>query len=115
MCLKLGRSGNEPLEKAIEAFLKEGLLRVANLQEKMDAKFKLTDLKPLLKTRNLPVTGKKNLLIDRLIQADREAIESLVTDVNVLICSDKGKLIAEDYLKKNGKLGLQQKRQSFLL
>lgn len=97
---------NEPIEKVIKTFLKDGLLREADLQEKINAKFKVKDLKSLLKTRNLPVTGKKALLIERLIQADKGGMEYLVSGIDVLICSDKGEQIAEEYLEKEREIRL---------
>lgn len=107
---------NEPSEKAIETFLKEDLLRNGAIQEKIELKFKVIDLKSLLKERNLPINGKKSQLIERLIQNDKEKMESLVSDVEIIICSEKGKLIAEEYLEKEkeNKLAIEQKVRSLI-
>lgn len=106
----------EPSENVIETFLKEGLLREGNLQEKMESKFSVNDLKVFSRVRDLPVTGKKSLLIERLIQADKKEMESFVENENIIICSDKGKLIAEEYLAKEKEIRLaaEQKVLSYL-
>jgi hypothetical protein len=90
----------EKTPKIIKLFLDEGLLRKGELNEKMDAKFKGSDLKSLLKERNLPVTGKKSILIEKLLQSDREGMNNLLQNFDTIICTEKGKSIADDFLKK---------------
>ncbi|HNW79887.1 MAG TPA: SAP domain-containing protein [Methanoregulaceae archaeon] len=91
---------HQPSEEAIETLLEEGLLREASLQEKIDCQFYLNELKSMLKEKKLPTSGKKALLIERLITADESGMKSLVGGESILICSEKGRLIAEEYLER---------------
>jgi len=85
-------------------FIDERLVRKGDLNEKMEAKFKVSDLKSLSKERNLPSTGKKAALIDRLIQSDRLGMESLVSNIEILTCTDDGRAIAEEFITREEEL-----------
>ena len=65
----------------------------------MEYKFKIPDLKKLCAEKGLPVSGKKADLINRLINSDEEGMQREVSDLNVVVCSDKGKLIAQFHLE----------------
>ncbi len=89
--------GESP-EQAIKRFIDEGMLVQADLNAQLDYKFKVTELKGMLKQRGLPVSGRKEDLIHRLIQAGPEAMRGVVTGMTILLCSERGREIAEQYL-----------------
>ncbi len=60
-------------DRALDGFLRAGLLRPASLAAKIDATQRVADLKPLLAERSLKVSGKKAELIERLLAAMGEA------------------------------------------
>lgn len=87
----------EDIQKAVKRFLQEGFLIEADLAGKLDARLKVTELKDLLKQRGLKVSGRKSDLIQRLIDHDQQGMEHIIRGIRVLICSDEGRRIAEDY------------------
>jgi hypothetical protein len=89
--------GESP-RKTIERFLAEGLLEQADLAERIGCKFKVNDLKTVAKQHSLPVSGRKDDLIARLIQADPAGIKEALADCTVLRCSERGRTISEQYL-----------------
>ena len=88
----------EDPKQAIKRFLDEGMSVEADLSARLDYKFKVTELKNLLKVRGLPVSGRKNDLIQRLIQADSKGMKQAVAGLVVLLCSERGQEIAEQFL-----------------
>jgi hypothetical protein len=62
----------ENATQAIKHFIDEGILLKADLEGLLDYKFKITELKNMLKERGLKVSGRKDELITRLIQVDPE-------------------------------------------
>lgn len=88
----------ENAKQAIKRFLDEGMLLQANLEGQLDYKFKATELKNMLKERGLKVSGRKDELITRLIQADPENMKKSVQGTTIVLCSEKGRVIAEQYL-----------------
>ena len=88
----------ENAKQAIKRFLDEGMLLQANLEGQLDYKFKATELKNMLKERGLTVSGRKEELISRLIQADPENMKKSVKGITIVLCSEQGREIAEQYL-----------------
>jgi len=88
----------EAPSKAINRFIGEGMLKDADNAKSLEWKYKIPDLKKMLKGRNLSVSGNKGDLILRLIKADPNGMKEDVSGLNVLICSEKGRKIADDYL-----------------
>jgi hypothetical protein len=88
----------ETADAAIETFLQMGWLVPAPLPEKLDYRFKATELKPFLKERGLKVSGRKLELIDRLIATGDAQIEALVAELDIHRCSAAGRTAAEKYL-----------------
>jgi len=70
--------GEDP-QKAIQSFLDAGLLVHADLGEYLAYKFKVTELKSMLKQRSLPTSGRKSDLVSRLVQADPEWMQEAAT------------------------------------
>ncbi len=100
--------GEQP-EKAARRLLSEGALIRASLREHLAYKFKVPELKEMLKRLGLPSSGRKSNLIMRLIQSNREDMKQAVTDITVLKCSEQGQIIAEQYLTDNGEMIVQHK------
>lgn len=88
----------ETVPQAVSGFIAAMLIEPVSVQEKLDAKFGLANLKQMLKEKGLPVSGKKIDLIERLISADQTAMAMSVTDLQIFRCSEKGRKLVEDYL-----------------
>lgn len=95
----------EPPQKAVGRFVQDGVLEEADLHTRLAYKCKLPDLKAMLRERSLPVSGKKDDLIDRLIAADLPGMNQVVSGERILQCTVAGQEIAERYLA-----GERQKR-----
>jgi hypothetical protein len=89
---------SEEPEGAIRRFAKEGLLLPPSLAELIDFKFKASELKDLLRARHLKVSGRKEELLDRLIQADSRGMERATNGTELLKCSPEAAQVVEDYL-----------------
>lgn len=83
----------------IRRFIEAGYLVRPNLYALMEYKFKIPDLKRLCADRNLPVSGKKSDLINRLILADMVSMQTEVDDLQIFVCSDQGKPLAQAHLE----------------
>lgn len=89
----------EPPGKAVERFVKEGAVGQASLPAKLDYKYKVADLKRMANERGLTTSGRKAGLIERLIQSSAQEMQAFVKEVNVLLCTEQGRTIAERYLE----------------
>jgi len=100
----------ETPSKAINRFLREGMLKHTDTARSLEWKYKVPDLKKMLKEHNLPVSGKKVDLILRLIETDPNGMKAYVSGLKVLICSEQGHQIANDYLtiEKEKRLNVEQ-------
>ena len=74
--------GEHP-KKAINRFFKEGMLDRADLINSLAWRFRVTDLKKMLKERNLPISGNKSKLILRLIESDPNGMKAYVSGLKV--------------------------------
>jgi hypothetical protein len=88
----------EAPKKAVKRFVDEGLLEQASLSGLLDYKYKVSDLKSMLKQRGLPVSGRKVELIERLVEADPDGMQKAVRGLSVLQCTERGRASAEEYL-----------------
>jgi hypothetical protein len=88
----------EAPSKAINRFLDEGMLKNADIAKSLEWKYKITDLKRMLKERSLRMSGNKDDLILRLIETDPNGMKENVSGSNVLICSEQCRKIVDDYL-----------------
>ncbi len=89
--------GEHP-RKAIQRFIDEGLLEPVELPELLARCYKVVDLQEMLKQRGLSTSGRKDDLINRLIEADPEGMRRAVAGVTLLKCSQQGRQLAEEYL-----------------
>lgn len=94
---------NEALKEhsldAIQRFIEEGYLVRPDIGTLMNYKLIIPDLKKLCADRGLPVSGKKADLINRLITADELGMQRELSELKVVMCSEKGKLLAQAYLE----------------
>lgn len=88
----------ETPEQAIKRFKNEGVLVTPGLSEHLACKYRVSELQPMLKQRGLPVSGRKDDLISRLIEADPRGMKKAVAGLRLLQCSDRGQEIASQYL-----------------
>lgn len=86
-------------KKSIQRFVNEKYLVKPDLPGLLEFKFKLTEIKHLCKKYGLIVSGKKDELIERLIESHPEEISKLVIDLDILVCSDIGHLLVDPFIK----------------
>lgn len=75
------------------------------MENVLSYKYKVSELKDLLKQRGLPVSGRKDDMIKRLITADPAGMKKTVAGLTILQCVQRGKELSEKYL-----LNEQEKR-----
>src|SRR5262245_41868035 len=90
---------NEKPAKAIDQFHKEGVLETAGLRELIDYKFKASDLKLMLKEKRLKISGRKEELIQRLIENDEQSMRDATNGLVLYRCTPEGIQLAEHYLE----------------
>lgn len=88
----------EDPRKAIKRFHDEGMIESADLSARLGYKYKVSELKDLLKERELSVSGRKADLIERLLEADPGNMRKSVKNLNLLQCTDNGHVLVEKYL-----------------
>ena len=88
----------EPSKQAIQRFLKEGMLINADLSDRLSYKYKVSELKDMLKQRGLSASGRKDEMIQRLAQADTNGMREAIAELTLLKCTQRGQEIAEQYL-----------------
>lgn len=91
--------GNPPTQ-VFRRFLSDGLVERATLSEHLSHRYKVSDLKELLKQYGLSVSGRKTELVARLIQHDVQSAREAVKDLMVFQCTEQGRNIAEKYLTR---------------
>lgn len=89
---------NEKPLKAIEQFLEDGVLEPAGLRELVDYKFKVSDLKLMIKERGLKVSGRKEELVQRIIDNDPKAMREATKELELHRCTAEGMKLVEHYL-----------------
>lgn len=97
----------EDVNKAIKRFLDEGVIRPEeSLEGAIEYRFKVSEIKEMLKKRGLTTSGNKADLTDRLVEADPIGMKQTVVGIKLVKCSEEGRIIAEQYLAFE-----QQKRE----
>lgn len=87
-------------KEAIQRFVEDKMLEPASLAELVDFKFKASELKDMLKARQLKVSGRKPELIARLVESDMEGMVAATSDVQLLRCTPEAARIAEKYVAR---------------
>ncbi len=88
----------EPPKHAIERFIKGGLIEEPNLIGTLSGGFFGNELKDMLKKRGLPVSGQKDEMIQRLVDADPNHMKKIAAGLTVLVCTQHGKELADEYI-----------------
>lgn len=88
----------EPPQKAIKRMMDQKMLIRGNLAELIDTTYKVPQIKEMLAQRNLSVIGRKDQLISRLIMADAQSMEKITEDIQVYVCTEKGRQTARQFL-----------------
>lgn len=81
----------------VQRFVHDGLLESADLAGRLSYKLKASDLKRLLKERGMAVSGRKDALIARLIQASEEDMKRIVGESPIFGCTKQGQILVEHY------------------
>ena len=82
----------EHYQDAVDRFVSEGLLRLIEGTDYIELVAKVPDLKAILKSKNLPVSGSKTQLLDRIIGAiSVKEICSFLPQTNIYILTESGK------------------------
>jgi hypothetical protein len=107
----------EAPQEAIERFVDEGVLEIADVETVVSHKYKVSDLKSLLKQRGLAVSGTKDELTKRILQADETGMSKLCAGIRLLICTQAGLEIAQQYLdsEKQKRLQVEEQVMSYLV
>lgn len=108
---------NEAPQKAIQRFVGEGMLETADLETVVSYKYKVSDLKSLLKQRGLAVSGTKDELVKRILQADEAGMARITSGMRLLTCTQTGRETAQQYLdsEKEKHLQVEQKVIGYLV
>lgn len=77
--------------------IERGDIALSSLDRRIEATYRIKDIKPILKERGLPVSGKKALLVQRLVDSGFEPDENVP---EVYECTDSGKAKALDWANR---------------
>lgn len=102
-----------PPKQVIRRFLSENLIEQVDLPEFPNYKYKVSDLKSILRELGLPVSGRKSELIQRLIENDPHGAEDMVRGLEIVQCTEKGRRIAERYLAQEAQKRASVEDQTF--
>lgn len=87
--------------KAIDRFIKEGMLKLASLSDHLEHKFKAAELKAMLKSKALKTSGRKEELIYRLIENDRQGMEDAARGLDIYRATSEGAKLAQEYVDED--------------
>lgn len=109
---------SENPKKSLNNFIKDGLLIPADTKSIFNLQFTLPELKEICRKHNLPVSGRKNIIIDRVFDGiPNNQLSNMITIMDAYICSDKSRGIAENFqTKENDRRNLaEQQTYTFLI
>lgn len=105
----------EPPQKVIDRFVAVQWLVPASLVACIEHMFTASSLHDLLKDRGLKVSGRKAVLIDRLVAADRDGMEKAVSHADLLEVAPSIRLIVEGFVAAAKAEHIGAMEQSLLL
>jgi hypothetical protein len=107
---------NESPQIAIKRFINGGMLASVDLSTVVSHKYKVSELKALLKQRRLVASGTKDELVQRLVQADKRGMMELTAGMDLLICTQAGREISEQYIaaEKEKRVKVEQQVVEYL-
>ena len=108
-----GRILDESPQKAIKRFVEEEMLVRPSLDFLVSYKYKVTELKVMLKHYGMPLSGQKDELANRIIQVDKKAMEKSVSEIELLACTPPGREIAEEYKASENEKRTKVEKQVF--
>ena len=77
----------------IQQWIQEGILVPATPEEALGKIFQVAQLKKILKENNLPLSGSKSELIDKLLDSIPQKMEQIISENQILKCSDAATII----------------------
>ena len=89
-----------PAMDVINEFLRNGLLKEADLQTALDFRFRAKELEAMLRARGLKISGTKTVKISRLIEAHIAEMTKLVENLELLLCTEQGRALVDDFLAR---------------
>ncbi len=81
----------------IQQWIQEGILIPATPEEALGKIFQVAQLKTLLKDLNFPASGTKGELIDRLLMFNRPKMEEIISQNQIVKCSEAANAIITTY------------------
>lgn len=105
-----------PLEQNIARFISDGLLEESPVADKIDAKYRVTEIREMLEERGIKAKGKKAEMIATLIGSmPREQAESLVADTRIFRLTAEGYRRIEMYQASRDKARKEMETDSIAL
>jgi len=98
--LEYENQSKKQLSTVIEKLITSKFIETPQLDKVLDYQFCVQELKEFCKQREIKRTGRKAEIIERLIINDEPGMKLEVKKNNLYICSDKGRKLAEEYIKK---------------
>lgn len=87
------------INKITDNFLENGFLEKADLQTVLVHKCKMDELKRRLKNKNLKTSGKKENLIERLLDCAHNELQKEYATVNLYRCSEVGMILVNQFIE----------------
>jgi len=89
---------NEPVPDALARFIAEGVLVQATLAQSAHATVNAHQAKEMARNLGLKVSGRKSEVIQRVLDASPDAVQTAMGTVDVLICGQEATNVVQRYL-----------------
>ncbi|MFQ5981060.1 MAG: SAP domain-containing protein [Candidatus Heimdallarchaeota archaeon] len=94
--------------QVIQEFIAAGLLARPTIEECLIGGLRVADIKPILRAHGLKVSGKKEILVKRLVdQRPDEARQLAATITNIYVCTEAGAAIAQQWKEEVTKQSIE--------
>lgn len=103
--------GEHPI-RAIERLYKGGLLAARDFSDGLSYKYDVSGLKDTQKIRRSPVSGRKEEMIQRLVEEDPVGIKKAIDEITVFVCTQQGADLANEYLAAEKENRAQAEQQT---